>query len=48
MCVLCALTAGAVLRFGLGARWEQPVLVDGAIVFVGFGIWLTIAAQQWL
>ena len=48
MCVLCALTAGAVLRFGLGARWEQPVLIDGAIVFVGFSIWLTIAAEQWL
>ena len=46
--VLCAVTAGAVLRYGLGAWWETSLLVDASVVFVGFSVWLVVAAQDWL
>lgn len=46
--VLCAVTAGAVVRYGLGAWWETSLLIDASVVFVGFSMWLLVAAQDWL
>ncbi|MFY9917311.1 MAG: hypothetical protein WAL26_02795 [Mycobacterium sp.] len=46
--VLCAVTAVAVVRYGLGAWWETSLLVDASVVFVGFSVWLLVAAQDWL
>lgn len=46
--LLCAVTMIAVLRFGLGSWWETAVLVDASVVFVGFSLWLVVAAQDWL
>lgn len=46
--LLSAATMLAVLRFGLGAWWETSVLVDASVVFVGFSVWLLVAAQGWL
>lgn len=46
--LLCAATALAVWRFGLGSSWETSLLVDASVVFVGFSVWLAIAAQDWL
>lgn len=46
--LLCAITALAVLRYGLGSWWETSVLVDASVVFVGFSVWLLVAAQDWL
>lgn len=44
---LSAVTAAAVMRYGLGAWWETSLLVDASVVFVGFSVWL-LAAQDWL
>jgi uncharacterized membrane protein YhaH (DUF805 family) len=38
----------AVLRYGLGAWWETSLLIDAGVVFVGFSVWLVVAAQDWL
>ncbi|MEO3761022.1 hypothetical protein ABGB19_22405 [Mycobacterium sp. B14F4] len=46
--MLSAVTAVAVLRYGLGAWWETSVLVDASVVFVGFSVWLMVAGQDWL
>jgi hypothetical protein len=46
--LLCAVTMIAVLRFGLGSWWETAALVDASVVFVGFSVWLLVAAQDWL
>jgi hypothetical protein len=46
--LLCAVTMIAVLRFGLGSWWETAALVDASVVFVGFSVWLVVAAQDWL
>ncbi len=46
--VLCAVTMVAVVRFGLGSWWETAALVDASVVFVGFSVWLLVAAQDWL
>lgn len=46
--VLSAVTALAVLRYGLGAWWETSALIDASVVFVGFSVWLLVAAQDWL
>ncbi len=46
--LLCAATALAVWRFGLGSTWETSLLVDASVVFVGFSVWLAVAAQNWL
>ena len=46
--VLCAITAVAVVRYGLGAWWEKSLLVSACVVFVGFCMWLLVAAQDWL
>jgi len=45
---LSAATALAVLRYGLGAWWETSLLIDACVVFVGFSVWLVVAAQDWL
>jgi uncharacterized membrane protein YhaH (DUF805 family) len=45
--LLCAATMVAVLRFGLGSWWETAALVDASVVFVGFSVWLLVAAQDW-
>ena len=45
---LSAATAVAVLRYGLGAWWETSLLIDACVVFVGFSVWLVVAAQDWL
>ncbi|AGB21273.1 hypothetical protein Mycsm_00842 [Mycobacterium sp. JS623] len=45
---LSAATAVAVLRYGLGAWWETSLLIDASVVFVGFSVWLVVAAQDWL
>ncbi len=47
ICVLSAVTAGAVVRYGLGSWWESSVLIDACIVFVGFSAWLVVAGQDW-
>jgi hypothetical protein len=41
-------TAVAIVRYGLGSRWETGVLIDASVVFVGFSLWLVVAAQDWL
>ncbi|MGV0872022.1 hypothetical protein [Mycolicibacterium sp. XJ879] len=46
--LLSAATMLAVLRYGLGSWWETAVLVDASVVFVGFSLWLLVAAQGWL
>ncbi len=46
--LLSAVTAVAVVRYGLGAWWETSLLVDASVVFVGFSVWLLVAAQDWL
>ncbi|MBI5340661.1 MAG: hypothetical protein HZB45_23510 [Mycolicibacterium rufum] len=46
--LLCAATALAVWRFGLGSSWETSLLIDASVVFVGFSVWLAVAAQNWL
>jgi len=46
--LLSAVTAIAVLRFGLGSWWETGLLVDASVVFLGFSVWLLAAAQNWL
>lgn len=46
--VLSAVTALAVLRYGLGSWWETSVLVDASVAFIGFSVWLLVAAQDWL
>lgn len=46
--VLSAVTAAAIVRYGLGTWWESGVLIDACIVFIGFSAWLVIAAQDWL
>ncbi|MCV7072359.1 hypothetical protein H7H73_20230 [Mycobacterium rufum] len=46
--LLCATTSLAVWRFGLGPSWETSLLVDASVVFVGFSLWLAVAAQDWL
>ncbi len=46
--LLSAVTALAVLRFGLGSSWESSVLIDAAVVFAGFSLWLVVASQDWL
>lgn len=48
ICVLSVVTAAAIARYGLGTWWESSVLVDASIVFVGFSVWLVMAAQDWL
>ncbi|WP_232004658.1 hypothetical protein [Mycobacterium sp. ACS1612] len=45
---LSAVTAVAVLRYGLGAWWETSLLIDVSVVFAGFSVWLVVAAQDWL
>ena len=46
--LLSAVTALAILRYGLGAWWETSVLADASVAFVGFSVWLVVAAQNWL
>ena len=46
--VLSAVTAAAVVRYGLGAWWETSLLIDASVVFVGFSVWLLVVAQDWL
>lgn len=46
--LLSAVTAVSVLRYGLGAWWETSLLIDASVVFVGFSVWLVVAAQDWL
>ena len=46
--VLSAVTAAAVVRYGLGAWWETSLLIDASVVFAGFSVWLLVAAQDWL
>ncbi len=46
--VLSAVTAVVIVRYGLGSWWETGILIDICIVFVGFSLWLVIAAQSWL
>lgn len=46
--LLSAVTALAVLRYGLGSWWETSVLVDASVVFVGFSVWLIVAGLDWL
>ena len=46
--VLSAVTAVAIVRYGLGSWWETGILIDVCIVFVGFSVWLLVAAQNWL
>ena len=46
--LLSAATALTVLRYGLGSWWETSVLIDASVVFVGFSVWLLVAAQDWL
>lgn len=46
--LLSAATAIVILRYGLGSWWETSVLVDASVAFVGFSVWLLIAAQDWL
>lgn len=48
ICLLSAATAIGVARYGLGARWEMGLLIDASVVFVGFSVWLAVAAQDWL
>lgn len=46
--VLSAATAVAIARYGLGSWWETSALIDASVVFVGFSVWLLVAAQGWL
>lgn len=46
--VLSAITCVAVLRWGLGSPWEARMLAEASIVFVGFTMWLLLAAHHWL
>ncbi|WP_099042080.1 hypothetical protein [Mycobacterium neglectum] len=46
--VLSAATALAILRYGLGSWWETSVLIDASVAFIGFSVWLLVAAQDWL
>ena len=46
--VLSAATSLAVLRYGLGSWWETSVLIDASVAFIGFTVWLLVAAQDWL
>ncbi|MFS0899119.1 hypothetical protein AB3M98_17140 [Mycolicibacterium litorale] len=46
--LLSAVTAVAVVRHGLGSSWETDALIDASVVFVGFSVWLVVAAQDWL
>ena len=48
ICVLCVVTAAAIVRFGLGAAWEIGALVEASLVFIGFSAWLVVAARNWL
>jgi hypothetical protein len=48
ICVLSLLSAAALVRHGLGAAWERRVLINLGAVFVGFNVWLMVAAQNWL
>ncbi|BBY17684.1 hypothetical protein [Mycolicibacterium litorale] len=46
--LLSSVTAVAIVRYGLGSPWETDALIDASVVFVGFSVWLTVAAQDWL
>ncbi|WP_370331966.1 hypothetical protein [Mycolicibacterium hippocampi] len=46
--LLSAVTAAGVLRLGLGSPWESSLLIDACLVFVGYSVWLAVAAQDWL
>jgi hypothetical protein len=46
--VLCTLTAAAIVLNGLNSWWETAVLVDACVVFIGFSVWLVVAARGWL
>lgn len=46
--LLSAVTAVGIVRYGLGSPWETGVLIDASVVFVGFSLWLLVAAQDWL
>ncbi|MGE2715232.1 hypothetical protein ACQI4L_14325 [Mycolicibacterium litorale] len=46
--LLSTVTAVAIVRHGLGSSWETDVLIDASVVFVGFSVWLAVAAQDWL
>lgn len=46
--VLSAVTAVCIARVGLGSPWETDALIDASVVFVGFSVWLAVAAQDWL
>jgi hypothetical protein len=46
--VLSAVTAVCIARIGLGSPWETDALIDASVVFVGFSVWLAVAAQDWL
>ncbi|WP_226862908.1 hypothetical protein [Mycolicibacterium baixiangningiae] len=46
--LLSSVTAVAIVRYGLGSPWETGVLIDASVVFVGFSMWLAVAAQDWL
>jgi hypothetical protein len=45
---LSAVTAVAVLGYGIGAWWETSLLIDTSVVFIGFSVWLAVAAQGWM
>lgn len=45
---LSAATALVILRYGLGSWWETSILIDASVAFVGFSVWLLVAAQDWL
>jgi hypothetical protein len=40
----CVVSTVAVLRIGLVFYWETAVLAQASIVFVGFSVWLPVAA----
>jgi hypothetical protein len=46
--LLCTLTCAGIVRDGLGSRWEARLLTDAAVVFIGFTVWLIVAAREWL
>jgi len=40
MCVLCVVTAAAMVRFGPGAARETRALVEASLAFIGCSAWL--------
>lgn len=46
--LLSVATCAAVVAKGLNAPWERRALVDMSVAFLGFSVWLVVAAQNWL